>query len=228
MNISDNKVTELEIDDLFKDPSDSQSGDGDSGEPEENLTKTMSQRINTVRAKAEKETQDKVAKEMGYKSYEAMKEAQDKKLILEHGYDPEDIEKVIEPIIKKRIEDDPRFKELEALKQRNQEVYLEKQIASINEATGQQLKASDLSEKVLELWGKGIELEQAYYAVHGKEVVSSIASKVQGGSLAHLATGTSHKGVKKRMLTREEKAMWKSLHPEISDEELSKKTTEIE
>lgn len=232
MNDSDKTILDIDLDDLFKDDiEDSQSSDGDGEGAGENkdLTKNMSQRINTVRAKTEKETQDKVAKELGYESYEAMKKAQTDKLITEHGYDPTDLEKVIAPIVEKRFESDPRFKELEVIKQRDRKIYVEEQLKAINESTGQELKVSDLSKdkEVLDLWGRGIELEQAYYAIHGKSVVSTIASKIQSGTMTHLTPGSSNSGTKRRVLTDEEKGIWKALHPDITDEELSKKTTEI-
>lgn len=228
MNDSEKNLLNINIEDLFKDVEDSQPQNPEPDpKPEPDLTKAMSERINAVRAKTEKETRDKIAKDLGYETYEEMKKAQQQKMLEDHGYNPDELEKVIEPLIKKRLEDDPRFQELESLKQRDKELYIEAQLKAINDGTGQKLKISDLSKETLDLWAKGLELEQAYYATQGKKVVSAITNKLRDGSLEHLAPASGVGTIKTRKLTDQEKAMWKSLHPDMTDEELSKKTTPI-
>lgn len=222
---SDNPLN-INIDDLFKDPEDSQLQDL-VDDKSKDMTKVMSERINSVRKTTEKETQDKIAKELGYENYDAMRKAQTNKIAQDHGFQPEDVEKVIEPIIQKRLADDPRFKKLEDFEKREKEAYIVSQLALINQATGQQLKPTDLSKETLDLWSKGVELEQAYYATQGKAIIVSKTTKLENGTLDHLAPGVGTGSVKTRKLTDEEKDIWRSIIPGITEEELMKKTTPI-
>lgn len=222
----DDDFDEIDIDDLFKDPEATPASDPSSKLPE-NLTLAMTKRINEVKAKTEKEAQDKVAKELGYDSYAEMKKAQEADLLRKHGYNPEDLEEVIEPLLQKRLADDPRFKQLEALQAREREAYIAAQLAAINETTGQQLKMADLPQATLDLWAKGIELEQAYYATHGKTIITKGVNKENNGSMGHLANGSGAGHVKTRRLTEEEKALYRTINPYITEEELSKKTTPV-
>lgn len=219
-------VDSLNIDDLFKDEDDSPASEPSSTEkPEGELTQNMINRINTVKQNTEKETQEKIAKELGYESYDAMKKAKTEKTIKDAGFDPKDVEEILEPLLKQRLSDDPRLKKLEEYEKREQDRYVEQQLASINQATGQQLKIEDLPKETLELWAKGIELEQAYYATQGKEILTKGVSQVSQGSMTHLAPAGGVGSVKTRKLTAEEKDMWRSIVPGITEEELAKKTT---
>lgn len=224
----DNDI-ELDIDDLFNDPeaAPTSTEQNPSNTPDLDMTKAMTKRINEVKAKTEREAQDKVAKDLGFENYAAMKKAQEEDLIKQRGYDPEDMADLLEPLIQKRLADDPRLKKLEQIEARERDLYVQSQLAAINQATGQQLKMADLPQDTLDLWSKGIELEQAYYATHGKTLLTKTASQNQNGSLAHLATGSSSGQVKTRRLTNEEKEMWRAIVPGITEEELSKKTTKI-
>ena len=72
MFIEDDNNNELNIsiDDLFKDPEpEVQPREETSEESQPNMTKAVSERINTVRRKTEVETQDRIAKELGYSNY---------------------------------------------------------------------------------------------------------------------------------------------------------------
>lgn len=227
------ETLDIDIDDLFKDPEDSQLPDDTSNDPDNksapkiDLTKTMTERINTVRRDTEKEVLERVAKENGYESYSAMKKAQEEKLVKDHGFDPKDIEAVLEPMLKQRLADDPRFKKLEELEQRERDTYIQAQLAAINKTTGQQLKVTDLPKETLDLWGKGVELEQAYYATHGKAIISKGVSQLQNGTLNHLAPGSGAGAVKTRKLTEDEKEMWRAIVPGITEKELAEKTTPV-
>lgn len=220
----DDKIVDLDIDDLFKDPV------GDSSTPQltpEQMTKAMTDRINEVKSKTEKETMEKIAKDLGFNSYEELQKAKENEIIETHGYDPKDIEAVIEPLLAKRLADDPRLQKLAEYEARERDAYIQSQLAEINKATGQKLKIEDLSKETLDLWGKGLELEQAYYATQGKTIMNRVVSHLQQGTLTHLAPGAGAGNVKTRTLTAEEKALWRSINPDITEEELSKKTTQI-
>lgn len=220
----DDKTLDLDIDDLFKDPSDDSSAS--KLEPSQ-MTQAMTARINEVRTKTEKETMEKIAKDLGFTSYEELQKAKENELIEKHGYDPKDIEAVIEPLLAKRLADDPRLQKLAEYEAREREAYIQSQLAEINKATGQNLKSEDLSQETLDLWSKGIELEQAYYATQGKTIITKGVSQSLQGSLAHLAPGSGAGSIKTRKLNEEEKAMWRAIVPGITEEELSKKTTQI-
>lgn len=218
----------ISIDDLFKDDENSQTQDETSTDGQEpNLTQNMINRINSVKQATEKETQDKIAKELGFESYDAMKKSQNEKLFRESGFDPKDVEQIIEPLLKQRLESDPRFKKLEEYEQRERDRYVKEKIASINALTGQNLTVATLPKETLELWAKGIDLEQAYFATHGRDIIVSKVSQADTGSLAHLAPAGGATSVKTRKLTAEEKEMWRAIVPGITEEELSKKTTKI-
>lgn len=220
---------DLSLDDLFEDPDDSQSSDDNdqTTPPNNDLTKNMSNRINEVKSKTERDTLERVAKDLGYDNYAAMQKAKESDLIKKHGYNPDEIESMIEPLIQKRLADDPRLKKLEALEQQEREIYVQSQLKAINEATGQQLTAADLPQATLDLWAKGIELKQAYYATHGETLITKGNIQQQNGSMTHLASGASTGGAKVRRLTDSEKDMYRSIVPGITEEELNKKTTPI-
>lgn len=226
------KDLDMDIDDLFKDPENSQTQeasteDGEKTPQKEQMTETVTKRINEVRAKTEKDTADKIAKELGYESYEAMQQANRDKLIKDNGLNPEDVNKIIDPIIEQKIAADPRMKKLAEYEEREKTKYINDQLAAINQTTGQKLKLEDLSPEVLDLWSKGIDLEKAYYAVNGKQILTGKTSKAEGGSMDHLAPTPGAKQGKVRLLTEEEKAMWRSIMPDITEEELAKKTIDV-
>lgn len=218
---------ELDIDELFEDPDATPASDDSSKLQPKDMTQAMTKRINEVKAKTEREVQDKVAKELGYENYAEMKKVKEDDLIRKHGFNPEDINEILEPLLKERLADDPRLKRLEALEARDRENYIAAQLASINETTGQKLKVTDLPQETLDLWAKGIELEQAYYATHGKTIITQGVNKDHNGSLGHLANPAGGGQVKLRRLTAEEKELYRSINPHITEEELSKKTTPV-
>lgn len=220
-------ILELSIDDLFKDEDVTPASEEEKEAKKLELTQGMTKRINEVRAKTEKETKDNLAKELGFESYEAMKKAKEDELISKKGYNPKDIKEVLDPLVEKRLADDPRFKELEAFKARERDAYIQAQLTAINEATGQQLKIADLPQATLDLWAKGLNLEEAYYATHGKQIITKVKSEVSNGSLSHLATGGGAGQPKLRRLTEEEKAMYRAIAPHMTEEELNKKTTPV-
>lgn len=228
---------ELSVDDLFKDPEDSQTQDNSQGQSSddskndgnENLTKNMTKRINEVRRKTELEVQDRVAKQAGYASYEDMMKATERKIVEDQGYDPDEINKLLEPLIEKRLSNDPRFKKLEEIESREKDAYLSQQLAAINKISDVKYKSvNDLPDETLNLFAKGVDLKQAFYATQGEGLLSKAANKANNGSLNHLAPLPNGNGVKTRGLNAEEKAMYRMIIPGITEEELSKKTIEID
>lgn len=228
---------ELSVDDLFKDPEESltqdngqgQSSDDSKNDGNENLTKNMTKRINEVRRKTELEVQDRVAKQAGYESYEDMMKATERKIVEDHGYDPDEINKMLEPLIEKRLSTDPRFKKLEEIENREKDEYLAKQLAEINKVSDIKYKSvNDLPKDTIDLFAKGVDLKQAFYATQGEGLFNKAANRANNGSLAHMAPLPNGNGVKTRGLTAEEKDMYRMIIPGITEEELSKKTIEIQ
>lgn len=228
---------ELSVDDLFKDPEESlaqdnsqdQSSDDSKNDGNENLTKNMTKRINEVRRKTELEVQDRVAKQAGYESYADMMKATERKIVEDHGYDPDEINKMLEPLIEKRLSNDPRFKKLEEIETREKNDYLAKQLAEINKVSDVKYKSvNDLPEDTIKLFAKGVDLKQAFYATQGEGLFNKAANRANNGSLAHMAPLPNGNGVKTRGLTAEEKDMYRMIIPGITEEELSKKTIEID
>lgn len=228
---------ELSVDDLFNDPEESQtqnngqgqSSDDSKNDGNENLTKNMTKRINEVRRKTELEVQDRVAKQAGYASYEDMMKATERKIVEDQGYDPDEINKLLEPLIEKRLSNDPRFKKLEEIESREKDAYLSQQLAAINKISDVKYKSvNDLPEETLNLFAKGVDLKQAFYATQGEGLFNKAANKANNGSLNHLAPLPNGNGVKTRGLNAEEKAMYRMIIPGITEEELSKKTIEID
>ena len=221
------------IDDLFKD-SDSDDIDTDSTtiEEQENqdkneMTKAMSNRINEVRHKTEVETQNKIAKDLGYESYDAMIKAQEKKELQDAGYDDAEAEATINKIIEKRLANDPRLKRLEEYENRDKEKFVQGQLNEINKLTGSNFTdISQLPEDTLKMWEKTGNLKQAYLATKGEELLSKSSSYVQKGSTAHMASANNGNiSTKTRALTEEEKSIYRGvLGDYITEDELSKIT----
>lgn len=229
------EVLNLSIDDLFKDPEESQpqedtsNQDAESNKPSE-ITKRMTDRINEVRRKTEADTQDKIAKDLGYASYAEMQKDKEHKLIRDYGYDPEDIEKLVEPLLEKRLATDPRFRKLEELERQEQDEYIKAQLSKINKLSGQRYTSVEqLPKDAIELWSKGVDLSKAYLAAAGEEILNKNVTVANNGGLSHLAeSGTSRvSNGKVRGLTDEEKAFYRSINPYITDEELANKSVSL-
>lgn len=225
------ETLELSVDDLFKDPEESlpqedtstTSADADNSDNTD-MTLRVRHRINDVRRKTEQETQDKIAKEFGYNSYSEMQKAKENKLIEEHGFDKDDIEKVLTPLLEARLAADPRFKKLAEIEQREKENYIDEQLKEINKYSGNKYKSvDDLPESTINLWAKGVELEQAYLATAGKELLTKNSLSTQKGSLTHMAPSSSNGGTKKRGLSEYEKQLYRNIMPDITEDELNSK-----
>lgn len=190
-------------------------------------TKAVSKRINEVRAQTERETREAMAKELGYESYAAMKQAKEKKVLTDAGLDEESA-KVVDKIVEQRLADDPRLKKLAAIEKQQQEAFVASQLAAINSAAGTDFKSIDqLPPETLALWEKIGDLKQAYYATQGDAIFAKRRAASENGSTAHLANPGRSGGAKTRGLTEEEKAMWRMVMPDITEEELSKKTMDV-
>lgn len=235
-NIDDGDEIDLNIDDLFKDPDDEpteepiEGSEDDGSKPD---TAAVSKRINEVRSKTEHETQERIAKDLGYESYAAMMQARthanEKKILEEAGLDEEDVSDAVQKLVDQKLANDPRLKKLQEYEERDKAAFVKKELSEVNKLSGQNYTSIDqLPPETLELWGKIGNLKQAFLATHGEEVIARSSGRAAGGSLDHLAFGGgSGTATKTRKLTEEEKALYRSVYPDITEEELNKKTTKL-
>lgn len=229
------KVLDINIDDLFKeDEVDTEAYDNEVSDEQEKkepeiTTEAVSKRINEVRRKTEASTRDAMAKEMGYENYADMQKAKEREMLDEAGVDSSDIEEVVERLVKTRLENDPRLKKLEEYERSEKANFVTNQLKEINSISGNNYKNIDqLPKDVLSVWEKTGNLKQAYLAVEGENLITKNRSTGANGTLNHLANPGRASSSKVRSLTDEEKDIYRSVFPEMTDEELNKKTIEIE
>lgn len=227
----ENDEFEFNIDDLFKDSNESDSesaitADDLKAEDDKVMTKAVSKRINAVREKTEQETQNKIAKELGYNSYEELLKASEKKLVKEAGLDETDTEDLVNKLVEKRLANDPRMKRLEEYESRDKQNFVNSQLQEINELTGSEFKdVSELPEDTLKMWEKTGNLKQAYLATYGESLLTK-RKVVNNGSTNHMAqSSVGNTTEKRRGLTAKERDIYKSvLGDYITEDELSKLT----
>lgn len=190
-------------------------------------TKAFAKRLKESTDKAVTNERETIAKTMGYSSYEEMIKEREKKLIEEKGLDPVQVAPVVEELVKQRLNEDPRMKELEKLRHQQIEEFGKRELAEITKLTGGEITAlSQLPREVIDLWKQKGSLKSAYMELEGEKLITRIRSEQSKGSTSHLnnPSGTSNIPSNKRLLTAEEKQLWKLFRPNISDEELNKKT----
>lgn len=236
MKINENDdILDIGLDDLFKEPDDledSQATDQEESEDTEtddtvNTTEAVSKRINEVKRKTENETQDRIAKELGYNSYKDLQDANKNKMLRDAGIDTDDTELMatIDKLIEERLANDPRMKKVDEYENQQKANFVTNQLKEINKVAGSNYTSIEqLPQDVLDMWEKTGNLKQAYLATHGEELL--IKKPSRSSSLNHLGDQSSGQRTnhKTRPLTDEEKDIWRSVFGDISDEELSKKT----
>lgn len=211
--------------DVQTDSNDSKKSDADKIEQ----TKAFAHRLRESTDKARREEREAIAKSFGYDSYDDMIRQRESQLIKDKGLDPEDVSPVLDELLKQRLDNDPRMKELEDLRKKNLVEYGKKELSEISKLTGGQItRIEQLSKEVIDEWKKSGSLKQAYLKLEGENLISKLRNERHRGSTDHLSTpGSSNPAPSnKRLLTNEEKQMWKLFNPGISDEELNKKTTD--
>ena len=184
------------------------------------------------------EEREKIAKEAGFESYEDMRKQNEKKKLEDKGLDPEVASPVLEELVKQRVEQDPRIKEYEELKKKEQErefkEWCDKEVKQLTSLTDGKIKSlSDVPQDVVKLSEKTGSLKSAYLQLHGEELISQIklkqTSQESKGTTNHMAQikdGVSPQG-KTRPLTPEERRAYKMINKNITDEELDKKVKYI-
>lgn len=191
-------------------------------------TKAFAKRLRESTDKARNEEREAIAKSFGYASYEAMQAERQKKLIEDKGLDPADVSPIVDELVKQRINEDPRMKELENFRKQSLAEFGKRELAEINKLTGGRITRFDqLPKAVIDSWTKKGSLVAAYMELEGANLVNQIRSENSKGSTGHMATPSANTPPPSntRPLNDEEKRMWKLFNPGISDEELNKKTT---
>lgn len=227
-----NNELELNVDDLFKDPVDTEETEEveeTNPSEQEEMTKGVSRRINEVRKKTETETEERIAKELGYENYSALLKSKEKEILEEAGVD-EEMTAIVDKLVEERLKRDPRLKKLEELENLEKTKFVESQLNAINQFSDIKYNSvEELPKDVLSIWETTGDLKKAYLAVKGEELLLKNKSSNLNGSTNHLATPSSTvNSSKTRLLTEEEKDIYRSVLGDFyNEEEISKKTRPI-
>lgn len=193
-------------------------------------TKAFATRLKERTDKAVAEERDKIAKEFGYESWSDYQSKKDKKLLEDKGLDPEEVSPVVEEIVKRRLENDPRIKELESYRAQNAQKFAAEELKQLSELTGEQYTSLEqIPKDVIEDWKTSGSLKGSYMKLHGEELVKKARSASNGNSTQHLQSpnGTPPTPATERPLTDEEKRMYKFFNPSVTEEQLSKMTKKV-
>lgn len=192
-------------------------------------TKAFAHRLKESTDKARREERESIAKELGFESYEALQKSKEKKIYEDNGLDQDSVSPVIDQLVKARIDSDPRMAELEELRKEKVKEFGKRELAEITTLTNGEITALEqLPREVIDLWKKNGSLKSAYLQLEGEKLISKMRSEQSKGSTAHLAnpSGASAKS-DVRPLTADEKRVWRTFNPGITEEELNKKTVKI-
>lgn len=235
MEIGVNTLSQQELDELFADdnngtqqsPAAENDGSQTNDSDVEN-TKAFSKRLKERTDKAIAAEREAIATKLGYKSYDDMIKQQENKLLEDKGLDPEQVNPIVEELVQKRLNEDPRMQELESFKQRQIQEFAEKELAELSKLTGVQYTSIDqLPKDVIEDWRTSGSLKKSYINLHGEELILKAKAAASRGTTAHLEPVGNGPAVDtethKRHLTDEEKRIWKFFNPEMTDEQLNKK-----
>ena len=233
-----NEFSLEELDNLFKEegtqetpPAGSNTGSPvtpPATEEKDDVTKTQAfaHRLKEEKEKARKEARDEIAAALGYESFEALQKEKENKLLEDKGLDPEQVNPIVEELVKQRLDNDPRMKELEALKEQRVKEFAEKELKEISNLTGEQYTSlNQLPQDVIDDWRKTGSLKSSYIKLHGEELIIKARKAQTKGGTSHLqeTAGTAPTPTDTRPMTDKEKAIYKFFNPGVKDEELDKK-----
>ena len=199
----------------------------DNTESKTEVTKAFAKRLKESTDKAVTNEREAIAKTMGFLSYDDMLKSREKKFIEDKGLDPAQVSPVVEELVNQRLNEDPRMKELETYRRQRIEEFGKRELAEITKLTGGEItKLSQLPREVIDLWKTKGSLKSAYMELEGEKLINKIRSEQSKGSTSHLNSPSGVNGIpdNTRLLTAEEKQLWKLFRPNMTDEELNKKT----
>lgn len=194
----------------------------------DDTTKAFSKRLAKMTTKAVADERERIAKDLGFDSYDSMMQSKERKVIEDNGLDPEASSKAIDEIVKMRIDADPRMQELEELRAQRLKEFANKELKEITSLTnGEITSLTQLPKPVIELWKKTGSLKNAYMQLEGEKLLKKARAGQVASSTDHLRSmGTNGTQIDqgKRLLTPEEKSVWKLFNPQMTDDELNKIT----
>lgn len=197
------------------------------GKPESDVdtTKAFAHRLKESTEKARQEERDAIAKSLGYESYTDMQNKREAQMLKDKELDPEQVMPIVEELVKKRMDQDPRIKELEEVRKQRLKEFGERELAEIKQLTGGEISSfSQLSKEVVELWKTKGSLKAAYLELEGEKLITKIRSENSKGSTQHLASPSAGAPMDNgmRLLTDQEKVIWKKFNPNMTEDELNK------
>lgn len=193
-------------------------------------TKAFAKRLKESTDKARREERENIAKSLGYQSYEEMQRKREEQLMNDKGLNPEDVQPIVDQIVKERIASDPRMQELETLRAQRVQEFGKRELADITRLTGGEITSlAQLPREVIELWKKKGSLKSAFLELEGEKLVTKIRSEQSKGSTGHMnvPSGSSSSSPAERPLTAQEKQMYKYFNPTMTDEVLNKMTVKV-
>lgn len=196
-----------------------------------NETQAFAHRLKEATTKARTEERNNIAKEFGYESYEEMQRAHEKQMFEARGLDPEEVAPVVEELVQKRLQEDPRLKELDDFRQQKMQTWAKTELAELKTLTGGKIETlNDVPKEVIELWKQKGSLKAAYLELEGEKLIREMQSGIAGehsrGTVRHLQSPqgapTPMPTNEKRPYTDKEKAVYKLFNPNVTDDELNK------
>ena len=196
-------------------------------ETDPTTTQAFAKRLKERTDKAVAEERENIAKSLGYASYQEMQKAREQKMFEDKGLDPEQVSPIVDELVKKKLEEDPRMRELEAFKKQQVQEFAKKELSEISKLTGTKYDSLEqLPKDVVEDWKRTGSLKKSYISLHGEELITKARAIAQRGDTSHLqnAGGSAPAPTTSRPMTDKEKQIYKMFNPTVSDDELNKKT----
>lgn len=192
-------------------------------------TKAFARRLSERTSKAVAEEREAIAHKLGYQSYDDMMKTTENRRLEDSGLDPAIAAPVINQLVEERLKNMPQMQELAELRALKVQEYGKQQLAEITKLTdGKITKLDQLPKEVIDIWKQTGDLKKAYLQVEGENLIMAARRTQSQGSVTHMATpqsGVSSIPTDRRLLTEEEKRVWKLFNPQMTDEELNKQTT---
>lgn len=203
--------------------------------PDVTETKAFANRLKEATTKARNEERDAIAKELGYESYADMQKKRQDQMLEEKGFDPAEVSPIVEELVERRIAEDPRFKELDSIREQKMKEWAEKELKDLSDLTGGRVKTlADVPKPVIDRWKATGSLKSAYMELEGENLIRSMRNTANGeatrGSTAHMSSPTSTPNnvhVETRPYTDREKDIYRLFNPDVKEEELSKMTKPV-
>lgn len=194
-------------------------------------TKAFAHRLKEKTEQAIAAERERIATSLGYASYADMENSKQKKMLEQEGLDPEQVQPIVDKLVQERLANDPRMKELESYRQQQAQQFAQRELASLSELTGVKYNSlDDLPKDVVEDWRKTGSLKKSYLTLHGEELITQARNNAAKGTMSHMqppaGAPVPTDGPKKRLLTEDEKRVWRLFNPRMTDEELNKKEIE--